>query len=174
MIANAQGITSALYTAEQRRRRNESPWTVVQGVLAVTQFVAFLISLAIVTNFLITGTGYALATASIVVKTCILFIIMITGSIWEKVVFDQYLFAPAFFWEDVVSMAVIALHAAYVICLLLQNLSQQNLIYLALTAYAIYVVNALQFLLKLRQARLQPVTNVTPHNFAASEGAASL
>ena len=35
---------------------------------------------------------------------------MITGAVWEKVVFGQYLFAPAFLWEDVFSFAVIALH----------------------------------------------------------------
>jgi light-independent protochlorophyllide reductase subunit N len=61
-----------------------------------------------VIRYLGTGEGYALATASVVVKTLILYTIMITGSIWEKVVFDHWLFAPAFFWEDVFSMLVLA------------------------------------------------------------------
>ena len=42
---------------------------------------------------------------------------MITGSIWEKDVFGRYLFAPAFFWEDVFSMLVLALHTAYLAAL---------------------------------------------------------
>ena len=40
---------------------------------------------------------------------------MVTGAIWEKVVFGRYLFAPAFFWEDVFSMLVLALHTAYLV-----------------------------------------------------------
>ena len=35
----------------------------------------------------------------------VFYTIMVTGAIWEKVVFGQYLFAPAFFWEDVFSFA---------------------------------------------------------------------
>ena len=51
------------------------------------------------------------------VKTLVLYTIMITGSIWEKEVFGRYLFAPAFFWEDVFSMLVLALHTAYLAAL---------------------------------------------------------
>ena len=57
------------------------------------------------------------ATVSVVVKTLLLYTIMITGSIWEKEVFGRYLFAPAFFWEDVFSMLVLALHTAYLVAL---------------------------------------------------------
>ena len=94
-----------LYDAEQRRRRDASPWTVVQGVLAPLQFVVFFVSLCLVLRFLITGHGESAATASIVVKTLLLYAIMITGCIWERDVFGRYLFAPAFFWEDVVQHA---------------------------------------------------------------------
>ena len=70
-------------------------------------------------RYLATGEGYALATGSILLKTAALYTIMITGSIWEKQVFGRWLFAPAFFWEDVVSMVVIALQTAYVACLVM-------------------------------------------------------
>ncbi|MDJ0943131.1 MAG: 2-vinyl bacteriochlorophyllide hydratase [Kiloniellales bacterium] len=142
-----------LYTPEQRRRRDQSPWTLVQGVLAPLQFGIFLISLVLVLRFLATGLGFEAATASIVVKTVALYTIMITGAIWERAVFGQYLFAPAFFWEDVVSMLVIALHTAYLIVLATQILDAQGQMLLALAAYAAYVINAAQFLLKLRAAR---------------------
>jgi 3-vinyl bacteriochlorophyllide hydratase len=145
----------ALYTTEERRRRDASPWTLVQGVLAPLQFAVFLISLALVLRFLATGYGYEIATASIVLKTVLLYTIMITGSIWEKQVFGRYLFAPAFFWEDVVSMLVLALHTAYIAALLGGWLGAIPLMVLALLAYASYVVNAAQFLWKLRQARLE-------------------
>jgi 3-vinyl bacteriochlorophyllide hydratase len=144
-----------LYTPAEKERRDNTRWTLVQGILAPLQFVIFLISLALVIRYLMTGEGYAIATWSIVIKTGVLYLIMITGSIWEKVVFGQYLFAPAFFWEDVFSMAVLALHTAYLIALFTSALGPQALMILALAAYATYVVNAVQFLLKLRAARLQ-------------------
>ena len=54
-----------------------------------------------------------------------------------------------------VSFGVIALHTAYLVCLLQGWLSESGLMWLALVAYATYVINAAQFLLKLRAARLQ-------------------
>jgi 3-vinyl bacteriochlorophyllide hydratase len=144
-----------LYTAQERQRRDATPWTLVQGVLAPVQFLAFLVSLALVLNFLATGSGLGAATASVVVKTLLLYAIMVTGSIWEKVVFGRYLFAPAFFWEDVVSMLVLALHTAYLAAWWFAWLDPQGQMLLALAAYASYVINAGQFLLKLRAARLQ-------------------
>lgn len=144
-----------LYTDAQRARRDATIWTIVQGVLAPAQFFVFLVSLALVLRFLSTGQGYEAATLSILVKTGFLYLIMVTGAIWEKVVFDQYLFAPAFFWEDVFSFAVIALHTGYVWALFADALSPAGLMVLALAAYAAYVINAGQFLLKLRAARLQ-------------------
>ncbi|MDG1407193.1 MAG: 2-vinyl bacteriochlorophyllide hydratase, partial [Octadecabacter sp.] len=88
-----------LYTPEERVRRDATVWTVIQGLLAPIQFLVFVVSLVLVIRFLITGEGYALAADSVVAKTALLYLIMITGAVWEKIVFGQYLFAPAFFWE---------------------------------------------------------------------------
>ena len=145
-----------LYTDAQRARRDASPWTLVQGVLAPAQFAVFLVSLALVLRALATGEGHALAAASVCVKTVVLLAIMVTGSIWERDVFGRWLFAPAFFWEDVVSIGVIALHLAYVWALLTGALAPDAALILALAAYAAYVVNAAQFVWKLRLARLAP------------------
>lgn len=144
-----------LYTPEQRRRRDRSKWTLVQGVLAPLQFAVFIVSLGLVVRYLISGDGLAAAHASIVVKTLVLYTIMVTGAIWEKEVFGRYLFAPAFYWEDVFSMLVLALHTVYLVALFGGWLGASALMYLALAAYATYVVNAGQFLLKLRAARLE-------------------
>jgi len=145
----------ALYTAQERVRRDESVWTIVQGVLAPVQFLVFLVSLGLVIRTLTTGEGAFAADVSIVVKTLVLYTIMITGSIWEKVVFGKWLFAPAFFWEDVVSMLVLALHTLYLVMLFgeIGTLEQRMLV--ALAGYGSYVINAAQFLWKLRMARLQ-------------------
>jgi len=151
----APDTRTGLYTTAQRARRDASVWTLIQGILAPVQFLVFLVSLGLVLRFLLTGAGYEIATISILIKTGFLYLIMITGAIWEKIVFGQYLFAPAFFWEDVFSFAVIALHTAYVWALVQGSMAPDALMVLALAAYAAYVINAGQFLLKLRAARLQ-------------------
>lgn len=145
----------ALYTPQQRRRRDESIWTLVQGILAPVQFLIFFVSAILVVRFLVFGTGETAAVVSVVIKTLALYAIMITGAIWEKVVFGRYLFAPAFYWEDVFSMLVLALHTAYLAALATHALTPVGLMYLALAAYVTYVINATQFLLKLRAARLE-------------------
>ena len=156
-----------LYTPQQRQRRDASVWTLVQGVLAPVQFLVFLVSLGLVLRFLATGEGEQVAVLSVVLKTLTLYAIMVTGCIWEKVVFGQYLFAPAFFWEDVFSMAVLALHTAYLLALFKGWLDARGLMVLALAAYAAYVVNAGQFLWKLRMARLQGERADGPQGVAA-------
>jgi len=148
-----RGTGFGLYTAEQRKRRDDTVWTLVQGILAPLQFLVFAISTAFVVNFLANGTGLWIATVSVIAKTMILYTIMVTGAIWEKVVFDRYLFAPAFFWEDVVSMLVIALHTAYLAAWLFGFGTPVEQMWIALAAYTAYVVNAAQFLLKFQQAK---------------------
>jgi len=144
-----------LYTPDERLRRDATRWTLVQGLLAPIQFFVFLVSVVLVLRYLQTGEGETVATISIVIKTILLYTIMITGCIWEKVVFGRYLFAQSFFWEDVFSMLVLALHTAYLFALFSGSLSVKEQMLLALAAYATYIINAIQFLLKLRAARLQ-------------------
>lgn len=151
-----RAVGKTLYSADERARRDASVWTLVQGILAPLQFAVFLVSLGLVLTYLATGALYAAATWSILVKTAVLLTIMVTGSIWEKVVFGRWLFAPAFFWEDVVSFGVIALHLGYVWTLWAGAPANVQMA-VALAAYAAYIVNATQFLLKLRAARLQAV-----------------
>ncbi len=165
--SSGQLLSQPLYTPEQRKIRDESIWTLVQGVLAPVQFLIFLVSLWLVVSFLRTGEGEIAATVSVVIKTLALYTIMITGAIWEKVVFGRYLFAPAFYWEDVFSMLVIALHTAYLAALFTGALGTQNLMLLALAAYATYVINAGQFIWKLRMARLDHAARMQDSGFAS-------
>jgi 3-vinyl bacteriochlorophyllide hydratase len=146
---------AGLYTPEERLRRDASPWTLVQGILAPLQFLVMIASAVLLVRFLQSGEGLWLAEVSVVVKTGLLYLIMVTGSIWEKEVFGKWLFAEPFFWEDMVSMGVIALHTAYLVGLVAGWGSSTALAWLALVAYAAYAINAIQFVLKLRAARLQ-------------------
>jgi len=152
---NTPERAGSLYTPEQRRRRDSTRWTLVQGILAPVQFLVFLVSLVLIIRYLATGQGLFAADASVVVKTLTLYAIMVTGAIWEKVVFGQYLFARAFFWEDVFSMAVLSLHTAYLLASLSGLMTGYPLMLLALAAYVTYLVNAGQFVWKLRMARLE-------------------
>ena len=151
----AKAIPPALYTPEQRARRDATAWTLVHGVLAPVQFVVFLVSLVLVLRCMATGEGEQWALWSVVIKTLTLYTIMVTGCIWEKVVFGQYLFAPAFLWEDIFSMLVLALHTLYLFGWWNQNMSLQQQLSVALLAYFTYCINAGQFIWKLRAARLQ-------------------
>jgi 3-vinyl bacteriochlorophyllide hydratase len=159
MIRRPDKAKRPLYDADQRARRDASRWTLVQGVLAPLQVLVFAVSLGLVLRTLATGEGADAANVSVVLKTLVLYAIMVTGSIWEKAVFGRYLFAPAFYWEDMVSMLVLALHTAYLVALATGALDTAGLMVLALAAYASYAVNAAQFVLKLRAARLQPISS---------------
>ncbi|MEM9105777.1 MAG: 2-vinyl bacteriochlorophyllide hydratase [Pseudomonadota bacterium] len=160
--AAAQIQKDGIYTVEERRRRDDTIWTTVQGVLAPVQFLVFLFSIVLIAHYFISGEGLLAANISIVIKTLTLYAIMITGSIWEKVVFGRYLFARAFFWEDVFSIVVLALHTAYLVALWTGALAAEPLLILALLAYAAYVINAGQFLWKLRLARKQGALTAPP------------
>jgi 3-vinyl bacteriochlorophyllide hydratase len=142
-----------LYSPAERRRRDATPWTLVQGVLAPIQFIVCAVSAGLVLRYLASGEGLWAASLSFIVKTALLYLIMVTGSVWEKVVFGRWLFAPAFFWEDMVSMLVLALHTACLLAMFTGWLEPRAQMLLALAAYTAYVINAVQFVLKLRAAR---------------------
>ena len=151
-----------IYSSQERIRRDNTVWTLVQGILAPVQFFVFIVSLFLVIRYLITDLGYELATISILIKTFFLYLIMITGAIWEKVVFGRYLLAKSFFWEDIVSFFVIALHTIYLIALFTGYFSKNTIVIVALVAYFAYVVNALQFLLKFKLAKETKLQDISP------------
>jgi len=142
-----------IYTAEERARRDATSWTLVQGILAPLQFLVFGVSLVLILRYILTGQGQEAASLSVLIKTLVLYTIMVTGAAWEKAVFGQWLFAPAFFWEDVVSFGVIALHTLYVWMWFGANADPMTCFVVALAAYATYLLNAAQFLIKFGKAR---------------------
>tara|TARA_R110002020_G_scaffold36134_27_gene108727 strand:+ start:3941 stop:4450 length:510 start_codon:yes stop_codon:yes gene_type:complete len=165
--ASPSDTPAGLYTAEERVRRDNSVWTLVQGILAPIQFLVFAISVGLIVHWWMTGAWLMAAHVSVVAKTLTLYAIMITGSIWEKDVFGAYLFARPFFWEDMVSMLVLALHTAYLVALWGGLLSDAQLIALAVAAYVSYVINAGQFLYKFRLARISaPSAKISPEAMA--------
>jgi len=73
------------------------------------------------------------------------------------------LFAHSFFWEDVFSFLVLGLHTAYLWSLYTGNMNTYQQLWLALAAYAAYAINAGQFLLKLRAAKVQERATLAMH-----------
>ena len=138
------------YTPEQLEKRNTSVWTKVQGILAPIQFVVFIAGL-VVTLMYKSGTGidnFAWVTIFVILKTLVFLLIFITGALFEKDVFDEYVFAPEFFWEDVGSTIAIVIHLSYFV-LFYMGLDENTLIWTALLAYLSYLINAAQFLFRL-------------------------
>jgi 3-vinyl bacteriochlorophyllide hydratase len=137
----------AIYTAEQLARRDASPWTRVQTILAPIQFLVFLASFALVARYLATGQGYAIANAGVLLKIGLLWAITISGMIWEKQVFGRYVLAREFFWEDIGNAVAMLFHNLYFLAQAL-GWSQRALMMLMLVAYSSYMVNCAQFVLK--------------------------
>lgn len=144
----------ATYTPEQLARRNNSKWTLVQAVLAPLQFLMFIISFAFVVRYLVTGNGYEMANITVLIKIGLLWLITLTGMIWEKEIFGHWFLAPQFFWEDVGNAVAMVMHNLY---FLAQGLgwSERSVMLLMLLAYTSYLVNCAQFIMKGLQARKQ-------------------
>jgi 3-vinyl bacteriochlorophyllide hydratase len=137
----------ATYTEEQMFRRQHSKWMPVQAFLAPLQFLIFLVSLALIGRFLLTGNGFFIANVSVMIKVVVLWVMAVTGAFWEKDVFGHYVFAKEFWWEDFFSSFVIVSHTAYVIGFML-GWNERTLAYVALIAYLTYCINAYQFVRK--------------------------
>lgn len=82
MLQKSQRVRAPLYTPEERRRRDASRWTLVQGVLAPLQFLVFLISATLVVRYLMTGNGLMAATVSVVIKTLVLYVMGLRENVW--------------------------------------------------------------------------------------------
>lgn len=137
------------YTPEQLRIRNRSVWTKVQIILAPIQFVVFLVGL-ILTYLHYVGVieNFQIVTYAIAVKTLFFIVLFVTGAFFEKEVFGKWVFSPEFFWEDVGSSIAMAIHFLYFF-LAIMNFSYETLIWCAFAAYLSYVLNAIQYLVRI-------------------------
>ncbi|NDJ51900.1 MAG: 2-vinyl bacteriochlorophyllide hydratase [Chloroflexi bacterium] len=147
-------MSAISYTPEQLERRNNSKWTIVQAVLAPLQFLAFIVSFVLIVRYLVTGEGYMAANISALIKIGLLWLITITGMIWEKEVFGQWFLAPQFFWEDTLNAVAMIMHNLYFVARAL-GWSDRAVMIVMLVAYISYLVNFAQFFIRGLQARKQ-------------------
>jgi len=134
-----------MYTPEQLERRNRSPWTKAQFILAPIQFIVFLISFGLVIRYLATGEGYWIATISVWIKIALIWALTITGMLWEHDIYGKYFMAPEFFWEDLGNLIAILTHNAYFVAVWLK-LDDRTVMWVMVFAYVTYLFNAGQFL----------------------------
>ncbi|HMQ35159.1 MAG TPA: 2-vinyl bacteriochlorophyllide hydratase [Chloroflexaceae bacterium] len=142
-----------MYTPDQLRRREASPWTRVQIILAPIQFLVFIVSFALVIRYLATGEGYWIATLSVWLKIALIWALTITGMFWEHDMFDHYFMAREFFWEDLGNLIAIITHNLYFVAVWL-GASSRVIMWVMVFAYITYLFNAAQFVARgVRSAR---------------------
>ncbi|ACF15167.1 2-vinyl bacteriochlorophyllide hydratase [Chloroherpeton thalassium ATCC 35110] len=137
------------YTPEQLRKRNNSVWTKVQLYLAPIQFVVFIIGV-ILTVMYYHGAleDFSIVTWALLIKTLFLVVLFVTGAFFEKEIFDIWVFSPEFLWEDIGSSIATTVHFLYFI-LAYMGKSEDVLVWTAFAAYFSYVVNAIQYLVRI-------------------------
>jgi len=138
------------YTPEQLAKRNASIWTDIQIILAPIQFLFFIAGLA-TTALYANGlfvTGFYWVSIAILFKTLFFALLFITGMFFEKEVFDQWVYSKEFLWEDIGSTVAAFFHLLYFFLAWL-GYSQEVLIWDAFLAYFTYVINALQYLVRI-------------------------
>ncbi|NTW04390.1 MAG: 2-vinyl bacteriochlorophyllide hydratase [Oscillochloris sp.] len=148
-----------MYTPDQLARRERSKWTRVQIILAPIQFIAFLISFALVIRYLVTDQGYWAATISIWIKITLIWALTITGMLWEYDMFDHYFMAKEFFWEDMGNLIAIITHNAYFVAKWM-GADTRTVMWVMVFAYVTYLFNAGQFVARgIRSARQRRAIN---------------
>lgn len=138
------------YTSEQLAKRNASVWTDIQIILAPIQFLIFLTGVTVntlYTNHLLNIEFYWVSIA-ILFKTLFFALLFITGMYFEKEIFDKWVYSKEFLWEDIGSTVAAAFHLLYFV-LAFMGYSEDVLVSEAYLAYATYVMNALQYFVRI-------------------------
>jgi 3-vinyl bacteriochlorophyllide hydratase len=138
------------YTPEQLAKRNASVWTELQIILAPIQFIIFLIGVTLNTLYAnnIGHIDFFWISLAILFKTLFFAILFLTGMYFEKEIFDKWVYSPEFLWEDIGSTVAAFFHLLYFV-LAWMGYPEKLLVMEAYIAYLTYVINALQYLVRI-------------------------
>jgi 3-vinyl bacteriochlorophyllide hydratase len=138
------------YTPEQLAKRNASVWTDVQIILAPIQFFIFLGGVTLNTLFAyhIANIEFYWISTAILFKTIFFALLFITGMYFEKEIFDHWVYTKEFLWEDVGSTVAAFFHLLYFV-MAWMGYPPEVLVIEAYIAYLTYVLNALQYLVRI-------------------------
>lgn len=141
-----------MYTPEQLARRNATPLTRAMMVASMLQLLVIIASYCFVVYVIVSGGGYAVALLTFWLNILLLWINTVIGVLWEKTIFEHYFMCREFFWEDVGNLAaLIAFHACAAALWL--DWSRQGIVFLMLIANTVYMINFIQFVVKLMRGR---------------------
>ncbi|TCD47579.1 2-vinyl bacteriochlorophyllide hydratase [Chlorobium sp. N1] len=137
------------YTPEQLAKRNASIWTDIQIILAPIQFMIFLTGVT-VTALYLNGiiTSFYWVSVAILFKTLFFALLFVTGMYFEKEIFDKWVYSKEFLWEDIGSTIAAAFHLLYFV-MAWMGYPKEVLVWEAFIAYFTYVMNALQYLVRI-------------------------
>ncbi len=140
----------ARYTPEQLVKRNASVWTDIQIILAPIQFLFFVVGLTTTAlyKYSLFVTSFYWVSVAILFKTLFFALLFITGMFFEKEIFNKWVYSKEFFWEDVGSTIAAFFHLLYFF-LAWRHYSEKVLLFDAFLAYFTYVLNALQYLVRI-------------------------
>ena len=138
------------YTPEQLAKRNASVWTDIQLILAPIQFVVFLTGLVVTFLYALNDQLFSFYWVSLVIlfKTFLFGLLLITGEFFEKEIFNVWIYGKEFIWEDVGSTVAAFFHLLYFV-MAYMGYPEDVLIWEAFLAYFTYVINALQYLVRI-------------------------
>ena len=138
------------YTPEQLAKRNASIWTDVQLILAPVQFFVFLAGVIVTFLYMQNDQIFSFYWVSLAIlfKTLLFGLLLITGAYFEKEIFNKWIYGKEFFWEDVGSTVAAFFHLLYFV-MAYMGYPEDVLIWEAFLAYFTYVVNALQYLVRI-------------------------
>jgi 3-vinyl bacteriochlorophyllide hydratase len=138
------------YTPEQLIKRNASVWTEIQIILAPVQFLIFLAGVTLNTLYATNAVSIDFFWISITIlfKTLFFAILFITGMFFEKEIFDRWVYSPEFLWEDIGSTVASFFHLLYFV-MAWMGFPEKLLVMEAYIAYLTYVINALQYLVRI-------------------------
>lgn len=138
------------YTPEQLAKRNASVWTDIQIILAPLQFFVFLAGVTLNTLYYydLAQIEFYWISLAILFKTLFFAILFITGMFFEKEIFDQWVYSKEFLWEDVGSTVAAFFHLLYFV-MAWMGYPPEVLVVEAYIAYLTYVMNALQYLVRI-------------------------
>jgi len=140
-----------MYTAEQLTRRDASPLTRAMMAGGTAQLLVIIISFYFVIRFLVIGEGYNGVQITFWLNVALLWFNTVVGMLWEKDMYGHYFMCREFFWEDVGNLAALIAYHAYFVALWL-TWSQHGIAVLMLVANGIYMINFIQWILKLMKS----------------------
>lgn len=150
LTASQDYQTMPRYTPEQLMKRNASVWTDIQLILAPIQFFVFLAG--VIVTFLYVQNdqifSFYWVSVAILFKTLFFGLLLVTGAYFEKEIFDKWIYGKEFLWEDVGSTVAAFFHLLYFV-MAYMGYPEDVLIWEAFLAYFTYVVNALQYLVRI-------------------------